>query len=186
MDNDKLIIERLGEHKRKLNILEKFLNSRNDKRRTIHKVLLSSMAAAAVIALILLLAPSIFAPSPLDSLHLQQPQLAQYRGADIFDDIEKDIASGNYSHALELADQARITYQSELERACECEPTDEVKYQISLYNAYLEDIAWTQIYLFYMTKDKDALTASCEAYLKHPDYQEYRAQVENILLILQK
>lgn len=186
MDNDKLIIERLGEHKRKLNLLDKYLSSRNDKFRLTHKVLFSALAAAAVIALVLLVAPAIFAPSPFDSLNLQQPEFSQYRGADIFDDIEKDLATGNYSHALELANQARITYQSELERACECEPTDEVKYQISLYNAYLEDIAWTQIYLLYKIKDKDALTASCNAYLEHADYQEYRAQVENILLILQK
>lgn len=186
MNNDDLIVARLGERQRKISRINEFKTTKKKQSNFLKLVSYTGLSAVACIAILFVAMPRLFNHNRFDVINLAAPSFAEYRGSSS-KTIEQAIQCGDFISALNLTDEA----------IAQCELTineyhiksndniEETNYMIAIEKEYLESLIWTRIYILVQLEDENGLITACNSYLKDTDYQLYRAEVEKILKIFE-
>lgn len=183
MENmDTLIIDRLGEHQRKVDFI---LSNMENKHLSRRKISYLSVSIAACIAIIVAISPLLFKRNSLADIMIPAPSFTEYRGGDGYEKIEALIEKGNYNEALSLVDAELNKKALEFGAIMAADMSEEEKEYISaLYNNDREELLWSKIYLLVKLEKERDLATCCDNYLKNMSFQAYRYEVEEILKII--
>lgn len=186
MENvDTLIINRLGEHQRKVDFIQRNISRSSDKKFSFVKVSYAFMSVAACVAIILAIFPMLFRTETLSDISVAMPSFSEYRGAGL-SNIESLLDSEKYEEALSAVNHELVEIDNELESLSTTEMTDEEKtYAYDLYNAGKEELMWCQIYLLLKLNKVDDLKIECPKYLDNTDFKEHATEVSEILKKIQ-
>lgn len=186
MENiDNLIINRLGEHKRKVDFIEKNINSRRENHFSLRRYSYLILSAAACVAIILAISPMLFKSNSVSDLTLTPPSFAEYRGSSL-NKIEFLLNNEQYMDALSTVDFELVELDKDIEFLYSAEMSEEEKiFSISLYNEEKEELMWSKIYLLVKLNREDDLRVSCQNYLKNSDFKKYDSEVDMILKKIQ-
>lgn len=181
-DLDNLIIDRLAEHQRKLEILNKFQDANKPAHILSRKKLILVSSIAACIALALFLSPFFSQKDYLSGVSLTEPSFTEFRGSG-FNEIEALIAKGDYNKALPIVDRELFLLNDEMEGYMSDDTTNKEKeYTLLLFDMERDELLWSRIYLLAKLRKTKDLKLSCRKYLKDNTLQSHRQEVEEILL----
>lgn len=182
---DNLIISRLGERQRKLNLMKDFQHKLTVERKKnkSKSLIIVSVAASLIIALTLF--PSIyrhFSSGSNYNLVLTTPDFNGYRGNGV-DLIEISINDGNLQRAKNLVDLSIMQSRAEINNIMNSDTgnEEEKNYLLDLENDYLEELMWTRIFIFYKMQNKELILSSCQEYMQQDEYKHHREEVNSIL-----
>lgn len=183
MENfDALIIDRLGEHQRKLDFIQENLRTERRRRPSFRKVGYAIMAAAACLAIIFVVSPMLFKSDSLSELSISVPSLSEYRGSQGSDQLIMLMENGNYTQALSAVNSALTENDREIRALSDSGMNGaEQEYMMELYNAEREELLWSRIYILVKLERVDDLKANCLYYLNDKSLREHKAEVETIL-----
>lgn len=182
---DTLIIERLGEHQRKIDFVRQNLKKCEHDHLSLGKPTYIIMSVAACIAIIWAVSPVLFKDASVSSIEITPPSFEGYRGAGD-NDIEQLINAGEYEAALVKVESELAVCENEFAIMHTAEATpEEMNYIKSLYEAETEELMWCKIYLLAKLGEKDALKRSCVNYLNNNNLTTHREEVEKILKKIQ-
>ena len=186
MDNiDTLIINRLGEHQRKLDFISTNICNRRENIFSFKKISYTVLSVAACLAIVFAISPMVFKSNDISSISVTAPSFSYFLGS-TFNHIESLISSGRYNDALPLVTQELTTLEKELQDISLTEMNeDEKSYMIDLYEGEKEALMWSKIYLLLKLGKKDDLQVLCNNYLNYSGFIKYRADVKNILKKIQ-
>lgn len=186
MENiDTLIIDRLGEHQRKVGFVQSNLENRNNIRFSFGKAGYTIMSIAACITIIFAIFPLLFKNNSLSDITVSAPSFTEYRSGYGFEEIELLIKKGNYNKALSLVDAELNKNAMEVGAIMAADMNEEEKgYMLALYNNDKEELLWSKIYLLVKLEKEKDLELCCENYLKTSSFLTHRDEVEEILEII--
>ncbi|MGM9815937.1 MAG: hypothetical protein ACI304_02615 [Lepagella sp.] len=180
-DIDAIIIDRLGEHQRKVEFVTENLTRAKARRHPLRGMKTSMIWAAASLLIILLISPMIIKSIGGSSDSLTEPTFSEYRGAGS-NEIEALIKAGEYEKALETTERELATIHRELDAIPTSEMSlEEREYTLALYDAELEEMLWCKIYLLHQLERQSDLDACCKEYLSHESFSKNRKEVEGLM-----
>lgn len=178
---DDLIVDRLGEHHRKLDFISKNMEVKKNKHFQLRKISYPLISIAACIAIMIVISPSLFRGNSISSISISDPSFTEFRG-DGFEKIVSLIDEENYVEALPLIDEELNKVIVEIESIKSADMSEEEKvYVLALYDVCNEELLWTKIYLLVKLEKEMDLRLCCNNYLKNNSFQAYRAEVKKIL-----
>ncbi len=185
MENiDTLIINRLGEHQRKVDFISYNLEHKRIIRSPLRKISYLSVSIAACIAILFAASPLLFKSNSLSDITVSAPSFTEYRG-DGFEEIESLIKECNYIKALSLVDAELNKNANEIGAIMSADMSEEERqYTLALYNNGKKELLWSKIYLLVKLKKENDLELCCENYLRNSSFQAHRDDVEEILKII--
>lgn len=186
MENiDTLIINRLGEHQRKVDFINCYFNRRSNTMMSFKKISYSLLSIAACLAIVAFISPILFNSDNFSNLKIPMPSFQEYRGT-TFRNIELHINNEQYEDALSSINLELIDVESELRDISSIEMSeDEEAYLTSLYRGEQEELIWSKIYVLAKLGKKNQLKDTCIKYLHNNDFRQYKSDVENILSKIQ-
>lgn len=184
MENiDNLIIERLGEHQRKVAFISAQLKNEQVKRSPFRKTVYAIGVIAACCAILFVVSPLLFKGNSISDMQVETPSFMEYRGSG-YEKIENLINENEYSGALEVVDHELAEIEEELSSFMSTEISEEEKiYMTTLCNDKKEELLWCKIYLLMKLGRIHDLKTYCNSYLNNNDFQAHR---EDVKLILKK
>lgn len=185
MDNiDTLIIERLGEHQRKVDFVVKNIKGDEPKRHPfgIRKYVILSVAAC--LALILAVSPILYKDNSIADMAIPSPSFDGYRGSGD-NDIERLINDGDYDKALVEVDSELAELDHELTTVASKDISDELEYIKSLYISEKDELLWCKIYILVRLDKKSEVENVCRNYLDNGELSAHRKDVERTLKEIQ-
>lgn len=182
MNNDDLIVARLGERQRKISRIKEFEASKKKQSHFLRLVSYTGLSAVACIAILFVVMPGLFNHNRFEGINLAAPSFAEYRG-NSSNLIEKAIQCGDFISALNLTDEAIAQCELTINEyhIMSNDNIEETNYMIAIEKEYLESLIWTRIYILVQLEDENGLITACNDYLKNTDYQLHRTEVEKIL-----
>lgn len=169
--NDNIIIERLGELRRKQDFTSAMMA---ETRRTRTMPWVSAAAAVLVLAVIVSVT---MMRSPFDGIALPEPDLTEYRGSQA-SEIQYSIEAGDWLSALE-ATEAELDSLRPFD--AQGLSDDERDYLDALYNTRLEELQWTRIYLLVKLDKRDDIRQASGQYLALDPPAERRDALQRLL-----
>lgn len=181
MENiDSLIINRLGEHQRKVDFINRNINGRSETFFSFKKVSYTALSVAACLAIVFVVSPMLFTNNDISNIAVTVPSFSDYRGTSFYN-IESLISSGRYEDALSAVSLELTAVEKELQEISSTEMgDDEESYIIALYNVEKEELMWSKIYLLVKLNRKDDLKHACQNYLNNSNFVKYKSEVEKI------
>lgn len=186
MDNiDTLIIERLGEHQRKVNFVVNNIKRNEPKRHPFKKTTYLVMSVAACVALILAVSPILFKDNSIADMSIPSPSFDGYRGS-ANNDIERLINEGDFENALiEVESELSECYNElSMENRYKAAP-EELEYMKSMQISGIEELSWCKIYILVRLDKKREVEKACCNYLENGELSAHREDVERILKEIQ-
>lgn len=182
MENiDNFIIDRLGEHQRKIDFINRSINERGKIMFLFKRAGYTILSMAACLAAVFALFPELFKSNDISDMSLITPSFPEYRGAS-FANIESQISGGQYDDALSSVNLELCLIENELVKITSTEMShDEKLYMTTLYKDEKEELLWSEIYILVKLNKKDLLKLACENYLNNNDFERYRPEVAKIL-----
>lgn len=181
-----LIRQRLGEREYILNRMQEMESPRQSN----HHILIRTtigLAMAACVAAVLILQP--FASvSPLDELSINQPSLAELRGAsEDIAEIEHLMDIPDYEAALAKTEKALNNMQMQIDEFEDIYETadEETEYETILENTQLSQLRWTYIYILVKQGQNKKAIKELKKYLKASEYAEHTDEAKKLLEKLQ-
>lgn len=186
MDNiDALITNRLGEHQRKIDFINRNLNRRNKTDLSFKKISYTVLFVAACLAIVLAVSPMLLKNNSISDISISTPSFTEYRGTSL-NNIESLINSGQYERALLLVNSELTDINNELEKIFSADMSEDEKfYMTSLYRGEKGELIWSKIFLLVKLDRTDELKHNCQSYLNDNDFTKHRSEVENILKKIQ-
>lgn len=180
MEIDSMIIARLGERERKLQLIKEF--QRVPDSYAYRKYGFYGVSAVACVIIILISFSGIYKSNSFPDISMQYPNFSEYRGS-LDKGLEEAVNSNNYMEALNIVDEELHQAEVEYKRTKETylDHSEESLYLIGLEKDNLENLYWIKIYLLVKTKNRKELEQVCRQYLQNNDFQIYRGEVEGIL-----
>lgn len=185
MENmDTLIINRLGEHQRKVDFINRKLR-RNGTIFSFKKINYTVLSVAACLAILFAVSPMLFKNKNIPDISVTTPSFTEYRGYS-FNEIEDKINSGLYEDALLSINSELLELENELQNMSTIEMDEtERSYTTALYEAEQEELIWSKIYLLIKLGRKDDLEIACHSYLNNSNFSKHLLEVKNILKEIQ-
>lgn len=186
MENlDSLIINRLGEHQRKIDIVNSNINGYGKTDLKFKKIRYTILSVAACLAIVLVISPMLFKSNDISDISITAPSFTEYRGTS-FNNIETLIRNGRYEDALLLVKSELTDIDNELERMSSSDMSEDEKlYLTTLYKEEREELIWCEIYLSVKLDRKDEAKANCHNYLNNNEFVRHKSEVENFLKKIQ-
>lgn len=186
MENlDAIIINRLGEHQRKVDYINRNINRRSETGFPFKKISYTILSVAACLAIVFAVSPMLFRSNNISETALTPPSFTEFRGTSL-NNIESLINTGRYEDALLLVNSELFDIDNELESILTTNMNeDEVYYFTTLHRGEKEELLWSKIYLAVMLDRREAVLSGCLNYLNNSDFVRYRLEVENILKKIQ-
>ena len=185
MDNvDTLIIERLGEHQRKVDFVVKNMKKNGPNRHAFGKSTYVILSVAACLALILAVSP-IFKDNSIADMAIPSPAFDGYRGSGD-NDIERLINDGDYEKALVEVQKELTILDHELTTFDTPKASsEESEYIKSLYISEKDELLWCKIYILVRLDKKSEVENVCLNYLDDAELTAHRKDVERTLKEIQ-
>lgn len=182
MENiDALIINRLGEHQRKIDFINRNINRHSDIGLSFKKISYTVLSVAACLAIVFAVSPILFKSNNISDISITTPYFTEYRGTS-HSNIESLISSGRYEDALSAVNYELAEVEKELQGITSTDMSeDEESYMTGLYKGEKEELIWSKIYLLVKLNKKDDLKSACQNYLNNSDFTIHKSEVENIL-----
>lgn len=182
MDNiDAFITNRLGEHQRKIDFIDRNLNRHSKTGSSFKKTSYAILSVAACLAIVLTVSPMLFKSNNISDISITAPSFTEYRGTSL-NNIESLISSEQYERALLLVNSELTDINDELEKISSADMIEDEKvYMTSLYRGETEELIWSKIYLLVKLDRNDDLKHHCQNYLNNNEFIKHRLEVEDIL-----
>lgn len=186
MENiDALIINRLGEHQRKVDFISRNINRHRGTDFSFKRIGYTVLSVAACLAIIFAISPMHFKSNNISDISVTAPSFTEYRGSS-FIDIENKINSGLYEDALSSVNSELLELENELQNMSPIEMDEAEKfYTTALYEAEQEELMWSKIYILIKLDRKDELKTACQNYLNNNNFDKHLPEVNNILKEIQ-
>lgn len=186
MENiDALIINRLGEHQRKIDFINRNLNKQRGSDFSFKRISYAVLSVAACLAIIFAISPMLFKSNNISDISVTAPSFTEYRGSSI-NDIEHKINRGQYEDALSSVNSELLEIENELQNMSTIEMDEaEKSYTTTLYEGEQEELIWSKIYLLIKLDRKDDLEIACHSYLNNSNFSKHILEVKNILKEIQ-
>lgn len=186
MENmDAIIIDRLGEHQRKVDFINRNINRRRGTIFSFKKINYTVLSIAACLAIVFAVSPMLFKSTNISDISVTAPSFTEYRGSSL-NDIESKINSGHYEEALSLVNIELAKIEKELGNvSVDKMSADEVAYTIALYEGEQEELMWSKIYLLVKLNRTNDLELVCQKYLDNSNFDNHTPEVDNILKKIQ-
>lgn len=186
MENiDTQIINRLGEYQRKVDFINRNINSYGGFEFSIKRINYMVLSVAACLAIVFAISPMFFKSNNISDISVTVPSFTEYRGSS-FNDIEDKINRGLYEDALSVVNTELLEIEKEFQNMSTTEmDNDEKYYTIALYEREQEELIWSKIYLLIKLDRKDDLEVACQSYLNNSNFDKHILEVKNILKEIQ-
>lgn len=182
---DLLIIDRLGEHKRKADFISRNLRERCGNHIPYAKIVYAILSVAACLVIAMAISPLLFNGGSLQRISITEPSFTGYRGNG-YNRIETAINDGNYDAALSMVEVALSETERKIDVLSDAASGDEeTEYLTALANDEKEQLLWAKIYLSVKLNKKDTLITACHKYLDNSMFYVHKKEVEHILKIIE-
>lgn len=176
---DQLIVDRLGERKRKLDCMQKW-----ERNRPVSIGRKWAMGVAACITIAIVIAPFVVPPSsPLDELGIEYSTTVFRAALEETEEIDRLIESERYGEALTYVDkliEENEEHISQIEVPTEEAETDERDYEIEMYRAQISELRWIRIYLLTRMKQYKEAEKELHIYLQDKKHCEHSRDAEQL------
>lgn len=186
MENiDALIINRLGEHQRKVDFINRNINRHRSADFSFKEIGYTVLSVAACLAIVFAVSPMLFKSNNISNISVTAPSFTEYRGTSL-NNIESLIYSGRYESALLLVNSELTDIKSELEEISLSDMSEDEKfYMTTLCSENKEELIWSKIYLLVKLDRKNDLKNACQNYLDNKEFTRHESEVKNILKEIQ-
>lgn len=176
---DRLIIDRLGERKKKLDRMQRWERNRPI---SIGRKWATGVAACITIAIVTapFVVPTV---SPPDEPEIGYSTTLFRAASEETVEIDRLIESGRYGEALTYVDkliEENEGYIGQMEVPTEETEADEWTYEIELYRARISELRWVRIYLLTRMKRYKEAETELQIYLKETKHGEHSRDAEQL------
>lgn len=186
MENiDNIIINRLGEHQRKVDFIKRNVSTHSSHTFNIRKFTYTLVCAAACVALFFVISPFLSKNNSVSDISVSSPSFSEFRGAGV-KEIETLLSSGQNEEALTVVNKELDELYTEVNSLSTAEMSEEENtYMSSLYSMEIEELMWTKIYLLLKLNKAAELKDACKNYLNNSTFTAHKSEVEKILKKIQ-
>lgn len=177
---DNIIIERLGEHQRKLEFIRQNIEKEKNPHHSFNKGSYLIISIAACIAIIIAVSPFFITNEKLYSISVPPPSFTEFRSGNP-DKLQSLLNEGKYSQALTIVDSALSEIDFDTQHINTKNPTAEEIYIVNLYNDSKEELEWCKIYILLKLGRKDELDECCQNYLSNKEFTLHMEDTKRIL-----
>ncbi len=174
---EQLIIDRLGERKRKLDRMQKWERNRPV---SIGRKWATGVAACITIAIVM--APFVVpTSSPLDELGIEYSATVFRAASEEAEEIDRLIESGQYGEALTYVDkliEENEGHIGQTEVPTEKAEADERDYEIGMYRVQISELRWVRIYLLTRMEQYKEAEKELHIYLQDKKHGEHSRDAE--------